>query len=61
MTVNDIYRDAESRMKKSLEHLHYELTHIRTGRATPALLDVVKVQYYGSPMPLNQVSTIFCS
>ncbi len=58
MTVNDIYRDAESRMKKSLEHLHYELTHIRTGRATPALLDVVKVQYYGSPMPLNQVSTI---
>lgn len=58
MTVNDIYRDAESRMKKSLEHLHYELTHIRTGRATPALLDVVKVPYYGSPMPLNQVSTV---
>ena len=58
MTVNDIYRDAESRMKKSLEHLHHELTRIRTGRATPALLDVVKVQYYGSPMPLNQVSTV---
>jgi len=58
MTVNDIYRDAESRMKKSLEHLHHELTRIRTGRATPALLDVVKVQYYGSTMPLNQVSTV---
>ncbi|OGB66039.1 MAG: ribosome recycling factor [Caldithrix sp. RBG_13_44_9] len=58
MTVNDIYRDAESRMKKSLEHLHHELTRIRTGRASPALLDVVKVQYYGSPMPLNQVSTV---
>ena len=58
MTVNEIYRDAESRMKKSLDHLHHELTRIRTGRATPALLDVVKVHYYGSPMPLNQVSTI---
>jgi ribosome recycling factor len=58
MTVNDIYRDAESRMKKSLEHLHHELSRIRSGRATPALLDVVKVHYYGSPMPLNQVSTI---
>jgi ribosome recycling factor len=58
MTVDEIYRDAESRMKKSLEHLHHELTRIRTGRATPALLDVVKVHYYGSSMPLNQVSTV---
>src|SRR4030042_604217 len=58
MTVNDIYRDAESRMKKSLEHLHHELTRIRPGRASPALLELVKVQYYGSPMPLNQVSTV---
>ena len=58
MTVNDIYRDAESLMKKSLEHLHHELIRIRSRRATPALLDVVKVQYYGSPMPLNQVSTV---
>jgi ribosome recycling factor len=58
MTVDEIYRDAESRMKKSLEHLHHELTRIRSGRATPSLLDVVKVNYYGSPMPLNQVSTV---
>lgn len=58
MTTNETYRDAENRMKKSLEHLHHELTRIRTGRATPALLDVVKIDYYGSTVPLNQASTI---
>jgi ribosome recycling factor len=58
MTTNDIYRDAENRMKKSLEHLHHELSRIRTGRATPALLDVVKIDYYGSMVPLNQASSI---
>jgi len=58
MKVQEIFRDAEDRMKKSLEHLHHELTRIRTGRATPALLDVVKVHYYGSAVPINQVSTV---
>jgi ribosome recycling factor len=58
MKVQEIFRDTEDRMKKSVEHLHHELTRIRTGRATPALLDVVKVQYYGSPVPINQVSTV---
>lgn len=58
MPTNQIYRDSENRMKKSLEHLQNELARIRTGRATPALLDVVKVDYYGSPTPLNQVSTV---
>jgi ribosome recycling factor len=58
MMINEIYRDAENRMKKSLDHLQHELARIRTGRATPALLDVVKVDYYGSPVPLNQVSTV---
>jgi ribosome recycling factor len=58
MSTKDILRDAENRMAKSIEHLHHELTRIRTGRATPALLDVVKVDYYGSVMPVNQVSTI---
>ncbi|MFQ5584754.1 MAG: ribosome recycling factor, partial [Calditrichia bacterium] len=54
----EIYRDAESRMKKSVEHVQHELARIRTGRATPALLDIVKVDYYGSKVPLNQVATI---
>jgi ribosome recycling factor len=58
MTTNEIYRDAENRMKKSVEHLHHELTRIRTGRASPALLDVVKIDYYGSTVPLNQASSI---
>ena len=58
MKVQEIFRDAEDRMKKSVEHLHHELTRVRTGRATPALLDVVKVQYYGSVVPINQVSTV---
>ncbi|MBN2364732.1 MAG: ribosome recycling factor [Calditrichaeota bacterium] len=56
--MNEILKDAEIRMKKSVDHLHHELTRIRTGRATPALLDVVKVHYYGSVVPLNQVATI---
>ncbi len=58
MTTSEIYKDAEVRMKKSIEHLQHELARIRTGRATPALLDVVKVEYYGSTVPLNQVATI---
>lgn len=58
MALNDIYRDAQARMKKSVEHVQHELARIRTGRATPALLDAVKVDYYGSLMPLNQVSTV---
>ena len=58
MDAQEIIRDAHARMKKSAEHLHQELTKIRTGRATPGLLDVVKVQYYGSAVPLNQVATV---
>ena len=58
MTLQDIYKDAEERMKKSVEHVHHELTRIRTGRATPELLDVVKIDYYGSTVPLSQVATI---
>lgn len=58
MALQDIYRDAEERMKKSVEHVHHELMRIRTGRASPELLDIVKVDYYGSNVPLNQVATI---
>lgn len=57
-TLKTIYDDAEERMKKSLEHLQHELAKIRTGRATPALLDTVKVDYYGNPTPLNQVASV---
>ena len=51
-------KDAELRMKKSVESTANKLSHIQTGRATTALLDQVTVNYYGSKTPLNQVGTI---
>jgi len=48
----------EQRMKKAVEHLRQELASVRTGKATTALLDPVKVEYYGSNVPLNQVAGI---
>ncbi|MDN3521349.1 ribosome recycling factor [Halomonas ramblicola] len=56
--INDIKKDAESRMKKSVEALHGNLNKIRTGRAHSSILDSVTVEYYGSQMPLNQVASI---
>ena len=50
--------EAESSMKKSMEHLANELTKIRAGKATPSMLDSVQVEYYGTPTPLNQVANI---
>ncbi|MCB9188805.1 MAG: ribosome recycling factor [Flavobacteriales bacterium] len=50
--------EAEDGMKKTLEHLSTELTKIRAGRATPSMLDVVKVEYYGSPTPLSQIGNV---
>jgi ribosome recycling factor len=58
MTLSEIFKDGEHRMEKSVEYVQHELARIRTGRATPALLDVVKVEYYGSMVPLNQVASI---
>jgi ribosome recycling factor len=58
MSLDKIFKEAQERMKKSVEHVQHELARIRTGRATPALLDVVKVEYYGSMMPINQVATV---
>ncbi len=50
--------DTENKMKKSLESFQKELSHIRTGRATPALLDGVRVESYGQQLPLKQVAAI---
>ncbi len=58
MSLNDVYADAKERMDKSFDHLQQELAKIRTGRATPALLDTVRVDYYGTPTPLNQVASV---
>lgn len=59
--INEIKQEAQTRMKKSVEALHLEFTKIRTGRAHPSLLDHIKVDYYGSEMPLNQVASVTVS
>jgi ribosome recycling factor len=53
-----IHAEAGQRMQKTLDTLKKDLSRIRTGRATPALLDGLTVDYYGSPMPINQVANI---
>ncbi len=56
--VEDITSDAEEGMKKAIEAFKRDLTKIRTGRASTSLLDGIKVEYYGTPTPLNQVATL---
>lgn len=56
--INETLTDAESRMAKSIQALHRDLNTIRTGRASPALLDRVMVDYYGTPTPINQMANI---
>ncbi len=58
MSVSEILKDAESRMKKSIESANTDFQTLRTGRATPALLDTLKVDYFGQQMPVNQLGTI---
>ncbi len=55
---HEIVNDASDRMDKTVQATRDELAKIRTGKASPALLDPVKVDAYGSPMPLNQVATV---
>lgn len=59
--LDELIAEAESRMKKSLLSLENELSKLRTGRASTALLDHIRVDYYGTAAPLNQVSTITAS
>ncbi len=56
--LDDIRHKARASMEKSIEHLRHELSTIRTGKASPALLDVIHVDYFGSKVPLKQVATI---
>lgn len=61
MNKNEIIKDADARMKKSVEAIREEMAKIRTGRASTALLDHLKIEYYGNPTPLNQVATVSVS
>jgi ribosome recycling factor len=58
MTNDEILFDAEERMEKAVTVLQDALRGLRTGRATPALVDSVRVEYYGSPTPLKQMANI---
>lgn len=58
MELENIYRDAQSRMEKVIKYYKQELSHLRTGRASVSLLDGIKIDYYGTPTPLNQVASI---
>src|SRR5947209_18132171 len=54
----DIFEDAERRMQRAVEALRQDLSAIRTGRASAALVDRIQVDYYGAPTPINQVCQI---
>ena len=56
--LEEIYKDLETRMSKSINAFQSEMARIRTGRATPALLEGIKVEYYGSQVPLQQIAGI---
>lgn len=56
--ISDIKKDAQERMRKSLEVLATNFNKIRTGRAHPSILDTVTVNYYGSDLPLTQVANV---
>ena len=56
--LNEIYNEAEERMQKTIETLKKDFASIRAGRANPAILDKVKVDYYGVPTPISQMANI---
>ncbi len=56
--INDLKKDGESRMQKSIESLESGFAKVRTGRAHPSMLNGVMVSYYGSDVPLNQVASV---
>jgi ribosome recycling factor len=56
--IESTRQDAAARMQKAIDNLKREFSHVRTGRANPSLFDSVKVDYYGSSLPINQVAAI---
>jgi len=56
--INDIKKDAETRMQKSVDALKHELQRLRTGRASTALIEHLRVNYYGNDVPISQVANV---
>jgi ribosome recycling factor len=59
--MHKVVKDAEMRMRKSIEAFKAEIAKLRTGRAHPSILDHVRIDYYGTEMPINQVANINAS
>ena len=57
-SIKEVEAETKSRMHKALEDLHREMATIRTGRASPTILEGIRVSYYGTPTPLNQVANL---
>ena len=56
--MQELFQETELKMKHAVDHLHEELKHLRTGRASLAMLDHVNVSYYGTPTPIAQVANL---
>lgn len=59
--MNNLLKDAETRMKQAVEHMSNEYASIRAGRASTSVLDKINIDYYGTPTPINQVAAISVS
>ena len=58
LTVDDVLQEAERKMGQSIEAMRRDISTLRTGRATPALIEDQAVDYYGTPTPLKQIASI---
>ena len=56
--INELFIDVKERMNKAVEHFRHEVSTIRTGRASTTILDGLKVDYYGTPSPLNNIAHV---
>ena len=59
--LNEIYNDCDTKMTSSIEHMQREFKTLRTGKVTTAVLDNVKIDYYGTPTPLDQVGSVIAA
>ncbi len=59
--INDIQKDCEAKMKKSIEHMHHNFKTLRTGKVTTSVLDNIKIDYYGTMTALDQVGSVIAT
>ena len=59
--LNEIYTECETKMEKSIEHMHKDFKTLRTGKITTSVLDNVTIDYYGTPTPLDQVGSVLAT